>query len=97
VHERRDSIGRGALQPLDPRQQRRVVADRDDDRPVAVLGLGQQVLADASAEASAITTTSDGPRKPSIPTSPLTSRLASWTQRLPGPAMTSTRWMVSVP
>ena len=41
--------------------------------------------------------TSLGPAKPSIPTSPETSRLASCTHRLPGPAMTSARAIVSVP
>ena len=50
------------------------------------------------AVASATTTISDGPAKAAaMPTSPATSRLARATYRLPGPAMTSTAGIVSVP
>ncbi len=64
-----------------------------------MLGLGQQVEGDtaASAVASKTTTSSLGPAIPSIPTRPWTRRLASFTNRLPGPAITSTGATVWVP
>ena len=52
----------------------------------------------AGTEASATTTTSDGPAKADgTPTSPATSRLARATYMFPGPTMTSTAGTVSVP
>jgi hypothetical protein len=62
-------------------EQREVLARARRDGPLAVLGLGEQVEGDepGSASPEATTKTSLGPRKPSMPTSPETSRLASWT------------------
>ena len=42
-------------------------------------------------------TSSLGPATPSIDTRPTTWRLASWTQALPGPTITSTAGIRSVP
>ena len=67
---------------------------------LVVLGLGDEVGRDprrARAVASAMMSTSVGPAIMSMPTCPTTWRLASATQRLPGPTILSTLGTVAVP
>ena len=66
----------------------------------AVLGLRAEVERDplgVACRARRSPSAPRGRRSESIPTSPETARFASWTQALPGPAMTSTGAIVSVP
>ena len=74
-------------------EDRLVVADRDGQRALAVLGLRLQVereRLDVGAVRRRSRSGRTGPAKPSIPTTPDTCRLASCTHRLPGPTITST-------
>ena len=73
--------------------------DQDRQGQRIVFGLGQHIGGDTggSAVASATISTSDGPAIISMRTMPDTCLLASATYWLPGPTITSTRGMVSVP
>ena len=80
--------------------ERRTVVTHQLDGVLVVLGLGDQVGRDparAGRCASARMSTSVGPAIMSMPTWPTTWRLASATQRLPGPTILSTRGTVAVP
>ena len=96
-----DLGARGAGQRLFERGGERVGQggirrDAPADGVLVVLGLGDRSAAtrDGRAVESAIINTSVGPAIMSMPTSPTTWRLASATQRLPGPTILSTLGMV---
>ena len=76
---------------------RSLTATVSEPSPCSAWAFRSSASASTSAPADAITVRSLGPAKPSMPTTPATCRLASWTQRLPGPTITSTFGIVSVP
>ena len=73
---------------------------RDQRALPPVLGLGTEIDAAQCrlvARSPPDAVRSDGPASESIATSPNTSRFTAWTRALPGPAITSTGRIVSVP
>ena len=74
-----------------------LTATVSDPSPCSACAARSSDSASTSAPSDAITVRSDGPANPSIPTTPDTCRLASCTHRMPGPTITSTRGIDSVP
>ena len=86
--------GRRSLEQRRRRRDRRAAGCRRRARPGPA---GRARARPGRRVASATTSSSVGPARPSMPTAPKSWRLASVTQRFPGPATTSTGSIVSVP